>query len=70
MADESSHESNDEFEKNLEDEVARASKDASNAKAIATELGKVFTNQFTAKGGLISYPTMQQFESYYQRDRK
>ncbi len=22
------------------------------------------------KGGLISYPTMQQFESYYQRDRK
>ena len=48
MADESSHESNDEFEKNLEDEVARASNDASNAKAIATELGNVFTNQFTA----------------------
>ena len=49
MADESSHESNDEFEENLEDEVARASNDASNAKAIATELGNVFTNQFTAR---------------------
>jgi DNA anti-recombination protein RmuC len=32
----------------LEDEVARASNDDPNAKAVATELGNVFADQFTA----------------------
>ena len=48
MAHESGHESDENFEQSLENEVARASNDEPNSKAVATELGNVFADQFTA----------------------
>ena len=48
MAHESGHESDENFEQSLENEVAQASNDEPNSKAVATELGNVFVDQFTA----------------------
>jgi hypothetical protein len=48
MAHKSGHESDENFQQSLEDEVERASNDEPNAKAVATELGNVFADQFTA----------------------
>ena len=48
MAQESDHESNDDFERSLEAEVANSSKDEPTTKIVATELGNVLADQFTA----------------------